>query len=55
VRIETGCSVGAMTLVNKNLDSWNVFAGCPAKKLKSRYQSLLTLESQYLEGISKND
>lgn len=55
VKVGVGCSVGAMSLVNKNLDSWNVYAGCPAKKIKMRYQRLLALESKYLEGISKND
>ena len=55
VRIEVGCSVGAMSLVNKDLDSWSVYAGCPAKKIKTRYQGLLRLEAKYLEGISKND
>ena len=55
VRVDTGCSVGAMSLVNKSLDAWNVYAGCPAKKIKTRYQDLLSLESEYLEGILKND
>lgn len=55
VRVEVGCSVGAMSLVNKNLEPWSVYVGCPVKKIKMRYQGLLALESKYLEGISKND
>lgn len=55
VRIEVGCSVGAMSLINKNLDPWSVYVGCPVKKIKMRHKGLLDLESKYLEGISKND
>lgn len=41
VRIKEGTVVGAMSFVNKDLDSWSVFAGIPAKKIKSRSSSLL--------------
>lgn len=38
--IEEGVSVGAMSLVTKNLDSWKIYAGIPAKYLKERSRGL---------------
>jgi len=39
--IKEGTVTGAMTLVNKSLDSWGVYTGIPAKKLKNRSKHLL--------------
>lgn len=39
--IEEGVAVGAMSLVNQNLESWTVFAGIPAIKIKKRDNKLL--------------
>ncbi|WP_252731946.1 acyltransferase [Paraglaciecola arctica] len=44
--IGEGASVGAMSLVTKDLDEWNVYFGSPAKKLKRRSKELLILEEQ---------
>lgn len=46
--IGEGCSVGAMTLVNKDLHSWGIYAGIPAKRLKERTKKLLALEESFL-------
>ena len=46
VTIGDGSSVGALSLVTKNLDPWGVYAGCPAKRLKSRSKRLLELEAE---------
>ncbi|MER9216276.1 acyltransferase [Mesorhizobium sp. M0663] len=43
-----GSSVGALSLVTKALDSWGVFCGIPAKRLKARSRKLLKLERQLL-------
>ena len=48
VTINEGSSVGALSLVNKNLDSWGVYFGVPAKKLKSRSKNILKLEKYFL-------
>ena len=34
--VSKGTSVGAQSLVLKDLEAWSVYAGCPAKKLKNR-------------------
>lgn len=47
VRIGEGASVGALSLVSKSLDSWGVYIGVPAKKIKNRSKDLLDLEKDY--------
>ena len=48
VSIGEGAAVGALSLVTKNLDEWGVFFGSPAKKIKNRARTLLSLEEEYL-------
>lgn len=45
VSIGEGSSVGALSLVTKSLESWGVFFGCPARRLKDRSKRLLELEA----------
>jgi len=51
--IGEGSSVGALSLVTKPLDSWGVFCGIPAKRLKARSKKLLELERQLLSRSAK--
>jgi acetyltransferase-like isoleucine patch superfamily enzyme len=44
--IAEGSAVGALALVTKSLDSWGIYGGCPAKRLKDRSKNLLELEAQ---------
>tara|TARA_Y100001973_G_scaffold33653_1_gene50714 strand:- start:22405 stop:22971 length:567 start_codon:yes stop_codon:yes gene_type:complete len=39
--IGQGCSVGAMSLVTRNLEEWGVYFGSPAKRIKNRKKDLL--------------
>lgn len=48
VRIEEGCSIGAMSLVRKNTDPWGIYTGNPAKRIKDRSKDLLELEKKML-------
>lgn len=50
VTIETGTSVGAMSLVLENTLPWSIYVGIPAKKIKNKSKNLLTLESEYLNS-----
>ena len=50
VCIGEGTSVGSMSLVNKNLNAWGIYAGIPCKKIKDRKRDLLELEKKYLEN-----
>lgn len=47
VHIADGCSVGAMTLVNKTTEPWGIYVGNPAKRVKERSRDLLTLEAEF--------
>ncbi|WP_152207599.1 acyltransferase [Marinobacter changyiensis] len=48
VTLEEGCSIGAMTLVNKSTKPWGIYAGNPARRIKDRSKNLLELERQFL-------
>lgn len=48
VNIQEGCSIGAMSLVTKSLDSWGVYFGIPVKRIKNRLKKVLDLEQLYL-------
>lgn len=46
VTIGDGCAVGALSFVNRSLNSWGVYAGQPAKYVKARSKKLLLLEDK---------
>ena len=50
VRIGDGSAVGALSLVQRPLDEWGVYAGSPARRLKARSRALLELEQALLAG-----
>lgn len=49
VELAEGCSVGAMTLVNKSTLPWGIYIGNPARRVKDRKKDLLDLEAQFLK------
>lgn len=54
VILHEGTSVGAMSLIRKSTDSWSIYLGNPAKKIKDRKKDLLQLEKKYLENESND-
>ncbi len=52
IDIAEGTSVGAMSMVTKSTDSWSIYFGSPARRLKSRSKELLSLEKDFLSGTS---
>lgn len=46
VTIHEGTSVGALSLVTKDLKEWSIYFGSPAKRLKNRLKNLLDLEKK---------
>lgn len=50
--IKEGCSIGAMSLVNKPTESWGVYFGVPAKRIKNRSRELLIHFEEYLKNDS---
>ncbi|SHK36699.1 galactoside O-acetyltransferase [Marinobacter antarcticus] len=49
VDLADGCSVGAMTLVNKSTQPWGIYSGNPARRIKDRKRDLLALEAQFVK------
>jgi galactoside O-acetyltransferase len=47
--IHEGCSIGSMTLVNKDLEPWGVYIGIPARRLKDRSKDLLKMEQDFIQ------
>ena len=45
--LEEGTAIGSMSLVTKSTQSWSVYVGTPAKKLKDREKGLLNLIKDY--------
>jgi acetyltransferase-like isoleucine patch superfamily enzyme len=41
ITLHEGCTVGSMSLVNKSLDSWTIYFGIPARRIKNRKSGLL--------------
>ncbi len=50
VEIAEGNSVGANSLILKSTESWSIYVGSPARKIKNRKKDLLELEKLYLEN-----
>lgn len=54
VNIDEGASVGALSLVNKSLESWGLYAGVPAKKINNRNkEQILAMEADFFKNIQK--
>lgn len=51
VILNEGISVGAMSLVNNNLENWSINVGIPAKKIKDRKKDLLKYEKENKEIV----
>ena len=51
VTLGEGCSLGAMSLVNKSLPPWGIYAGVPARLLRPRSRKLLELCQEFESKI----
>lgn len=49
--IEEGVAVGAMSFVNKSLEAWTIYTGCPARKMKVRSRNLVELINQQCSNV----
>lgn len=48
VEIGEGSAVGSMSLINKTLDAWGIYAGIPCRYMKERSKKLLEMEKELL-------
>ncbi|MBU0620484.1 MAG: acyltransferase [Gammaproteobacteria bacterium] len=53
VTIGEGSAIGALSLVNKGVEPWGVYAGVPVRRIKNRKQDLLKLEIEYLRTVNR--
>ncbi|KOA21342.1 dTDP-4-amino-4,6-dideoxy-D-glucose acyltransferase [Clostridium homopropionicum DSM 5847] len=51
VNIHDGVACGALTLVNRDLESWSINVGIPVRKSKNRSKKLLNLETEFLDKL----
>lgn len=54
VSVGEGCSIGAMTLLNKSTKPWGIYVGIPARRIKQRSRDLLELEKIFIEEHSND-
>ena len=50
VNLGEGAAVGALSLINKNCESFGIYAGSPARRLKNRRRDLLELEHRFMSS-----
>ncbi|WP_454021112.1 acyltransferase [Azospirillum sp. Marseille-Q6669] len=55
VTIGLGASVGALSLIRKDVDEYAIMAGNPAKQISTRADSLLQREAEYLAWEKAQD
>ena len=48
VTLHEGATIGAMSLVTKDCDSFSINAGIPSKKIKNRKRNLLDIEKKFV-------
>lgn len=48
VTLAEGAVVGALSLIKNNCETFSIYAGNPAKRIKDRQRGLLALEQQFL-------
>ncbi len=53
VTIGEGAAVGALTLVNRSLDPFTIYAGIPARRVRDRSEAFLELEAQWRATIAQ--
>lgn len=53
VTIDTGASIGALSLVATNLESWNIYFGNPLRKLGKKSDGLLLKKMEFLKELEE--
>ena len=48
VLIEKFVNIGALSLINKNLNKWEIYLGVPVKKVGDRSKKIIDLSKKYL-------
>jgi len=51
--IQDGAAIGALSLVNKNLNGWTIYGGNPLKNIKERSKECLKYEQKLIKDLQK--
>ncbi|MGE5363778.1 MAG: acyltransferase [Bacteroidota bacterium] len=51
ITLHEGAAAGAMSLVNKDIPEWSVYAGIPAKFIKERHRDIIELEKRLSQTL----
>lgn len=51
INIGDGVAVGALSLVNKSLSEWGIYAGCPARFLRERSKAVLRITQEFENNV----
>jgi len=54
VFIDEGTAIGAMTLISKNIGSWKVVMGIPARIVSERNRKILEIEEEFMKNLFNN-
>jgi len=52
VKIGVETSIGALSLVNKSIGNWGIYAGITVKRVKKRSKKMLILEKDFFKKKS---
>lgn len=51
VTLHEGVAIGALSMIDKDCDAFEIYAGVPARKIKNRQRDLLTYETYFLSSF----
>ena len=51
IRLQEGCAVGAMSLVNKSLSGWRIYFGIPCRVFKERSRKMAELSEKFISSL----
>ena len=54
VFIDEGTAIGAMTLISRNIGSWKVVMGIPARIVSERNRKILEIEEEFMKNLFNN-
>ena len=54
VFIDEGTAIGAMTLISRNIGSWKVVMGIPARIVSERNRKILEIEEEFMKNLFSN-
>jgi acetyltransferase-like isoleucine patch superfamily enzyme len=51
ITVGEGCAVGSMSLINRDLEDWKIYAGIPVRYLKERMKNIIELHKEVINNL----